>query len=190
MPLRYGWSLLCVAALSAQGALAQPSAPSNTPHARHRLSPRVSAAILAGIRYEATPFIKAVEEPSEAEELPDGTIRLPRQKVFAQRDPVFTESELYGSIGKLELARQRYLSAFHRNILNRYRISRSDDAYALAKYEDDNRVRIKENAQALAELNEATGDKALSDECKRLYYDTQQGRIRELDFMTRTHLPR
>lgn len=91
-------------------------------------------------------------------------IRLPKYVVTSQKPPVFTNRELYTSRGLTDLARRRYLTSTYR-LLNTFYIplfSQSGDSYAMARYDEDERLQnmsdLKDTASTLDRADSGGGD--------------------------------
>lgn len=143
------------------------------------LSQKTSASVQADFQYTSVPEEKKNEEPVDLREVdkPQNTIiRLPSYLVEAQRPPVFQERNLYSKEMLRRLAYHRYISAFSRNVLNRYRlpfIGGGIDAYANMMYEAEERQRNMADTDDRVAMYRISGDteeaKALRDEANSTY---------------------
>lgn len=141
---------------------AQPPSPA-TP--RIQLSEKVSSAIAEGIKYQPAPAEAAPPKPPER---PRNTIiRLPEHVVEAERPQPFTEREVHKPEDRLKLARRRYLGHFHQNVLSRYRIVAGDDAYALQRLADDERLAQMSHFDDQLHLMRISGNEAEARQLQR-----------------------
>ena len=136
------------------------------------LSSESSDALAARVKYEPLPPEPAVPAPPPEEDKPrNEIIRLPKYVVEGERPPVFNERSLYSKEQMEKLAAQRYLSDFHRN-LNRYRIGREDEKFAMVMYFEEERRRNIAATNEYVALYRAAGDTAKADEVKEEAYST------------------
>lgn len=136
------------------------------------LSSESSNALAARVKYEPPPPEPAVPVPPPEEDLPrNEIIRLPKYVVEGERPPVFNERSLYSKEQMEKLAAQRYLSDLHRN-LNRYRIGREDEKFAMMSYFEQERLRNMAATEGYVALYRAAGDTAKAEEVKEEAYST------------------
>ena len=177
-PLRKILFLSCVLTLGA--VFAQPvspppangAAPAEAPKKDRVLSSGASDALAARVKYEPLPPEPAVPIPPPEEDKPrNEIIRLPKYVVEGDRPPVFNERSLYSKEQLQKLAAQRYLSEFHRN-LNRYRIGREDEKFAMMSYFEQERLRNMAATEGYVALYRAAGDEAKAEQVKEEAYST------------------
>ena len=141
------------------------------------VSTTLSAAILAGLPRYSPPPTEQIKSPSSAEDEtqaePESTplgpdqptnkiIRLPRYTVEGSRPPVFRESELYSKKAFGRILAKRYFSEIGL-ALNSVSIFGSAEAYALAMYEQEERLRNIAELKNDAAMARLVGDKADSE---------------------------
>ncbi len=193
---------LCLAGLFALTVGAQTPPPATTsPGAEdtrsgrrtRQMSPELSAALAAGVKYEA-PAPQRAPEPDEDLDSEDTDlreidrprntiIRLPKYVVEGERPAVFTERELNTGRGLADLAVKRYLSGVHTR-LNRFTLPSilggiSNEALAMEMYREEERL---QNIRAFDErvyLYRQAGDEEAAD---ALQDDAQRTFMRKSDF--------
>lgn len=179
-PLREIIVLLCVlspgalvaqtSGQSAPGATQQTSAPA--PKKEPVLSSEASNALAARVKYEPLPPEPVAPPPEPEEDKPrNEIIRLPRYVVEGDRPPVFNERALYSKEQLEKLAAQRYLSDMHRN-LNRYRIGREDEKFAMLMYFEEERLKNIAATNDYVALYRVSGDEAKAAQVKEEAYST------------------
>ena len=141
------------------------------------VSTTLSAAILAGLPRYIPPPTEQKRSPSSADDEtqaePESTplspdqptnkiIRLPRYTVEGSRPPVFRESELYSKEAFGRILAKRYFSEIGL-ALNSVSIFGSIEAYALAMYEQEERLRNIAELKNDAAMARLVGDKADSE---------------------------
>jgi len=137
----------------------------------------LSSAIIAGLPRYAPPPTEQKKSPSSAEDEtqaepesaplnPDQPtnkiIRLPRYVVEGSRPPVFRESELYSKKALGRILAKRYFTETGL-ALNSVSIFGSIEAYALAMYEEEERLRNIAELKDAAAMARLVGDKADSE---------------------------
>jgi len=125
------------------------------------VSPEVAAALAAGMpKYNPPKPVEKTEDDIDMREVDkprNQIIRLPEYVVREERPPVFRERDIHTQKGLRELARMRYLSDTGQ-ALNRFNIplfGMGADAYALMRYEEDERLKN------ISDLNAAARDVSL-----------------------------
>jgi hypothetical protein len=140
------------------------------------LSPAVTEAIKGGIKYAPPKSEEELVDLRDVDKPRNQIIRLPKFVVEAKRPPVFNERNLYSKEMLRRLAYQRYVSAFSRNVLNRFRlplIGGGIDAYASLMYEDEEREMNMAEIDDRVAMYRVSGDDAaartLNDEAQRTF---------------------
>jgi hypothetical protein len=183
---------LCIVGLIAAASLAAQPAPSTSPAETARgnetqtrrpraISPELSAALAAGVKFEAPPAEKKQAEAVESEEEEtdlrevdrprNSIIRLPKYIVEGERPPVFRERDIHTEKGLADLAIKRYLSTVHTN-LNRYHLPSmlggiSSEELALQMYREQERLRNMQEFDERVYLYRATGDDRSATQLKK-----------------------
>jgi hypothetical protein len=149
------------------------------PRPRRNMSPELSAALAAGVKFEKPPAEQKKEEEEEAAQETDlrevdkprnTIIRLPKYIVEGQRPPVFTERDIYTKKGLADLAVKRYLSNVHQG-LNKYHLPSimgglSNEQLGMMMYEEQERLNNMQDMNEKVFLYRQTGYGENADELK------------------------
>lgn len=161
-----------------------------TKHAPHAISSELAATLAVG-RPKFSPPPPPVEQKAE-DELPDmrdldkprnGIIRLPKMVVQGSRPPIFTEKKLYTQKAFAALLAKRYYSegylAFSRVIgyTPLALIFPTAESSALARYQEEERLKNMSDLSDAATLAAKAGDKADSEYIKAQSTDTYMRRM-------------
>lgn len=161
--LRFAATLMALglAPLFAQDTKPEASEPPPPRHTR-AVSSGVAAALAASMPKYDPPKPVTKEEADvdlrEVDKPRNQIIRLPEYVVREARPPVFRERDIYTTKGLRELARMRYLTEIGQ-ALNRFNLplfGMGADAYALMRYEEDERLKN------ISELNDAARDASIA----------------------------
>ncbi len=171
-------------------ATAPAATPEPTPPARKReraISGDVAASLAAAMPKYSPP--KPAPPPTPVEQQPDlretdkprnTIVRLPDYVVREAKPPVFRERDINTQQGLVNLARNRYVSETFKalNFSNVPFLSSLTDAYAMARYAEDERLKT------IAELNEAADLVSARDKAQGLYLkrDLQNTTMRASDY--------
>ncbi|MCC6414679.1 MAG: hypothetical protein IT582_02060 [Opitutaceae bacterium] len=146
--------------LFAQETKPEADEPTSPRHTR-AVSLDVAAALAASMpKYDPPKPVSKEEEDTDMRDVDkprNQIIRLPEYVVREAKPPVFRERDSHTAKGLRELARLRYLSEFGQ-ALNRFNIplfGMGADAYALMRYEEDERL------QNMVDLKESARDTSL-----------------------------
>jgi hypothetical protein len=142
---------------------ARGGAPVDPAPPRH-VSPQISSALSAGISFQpsAGPGPKI-----ELESSPPAIIQLPEHVVEGERSLSLSDREVHAPADLLKLSRRRYLSEFHGTVLNRFRIGGGEDAYALQRFTDDERLQNIATFNDKLSVYRAAGDPAATKQLER-----------------------
>lgn len=143
------------------------------------LSVQVNDAVRAGLpKFKPRPEISTDVSETEATlgvpERKNKIIRLPRVVVEGERPPIFREQDIYTPEALKDIAVKRYFSGFSR-ALNRYKIpilGSGAEAYALARWWGDERLRLIDELEDQIEMDDATGNDDRADELREIMRET------------------
>jgi hypothetical protein len=176
---------------AAPAATTEADKPTTQPKKERAISSDLSKALSAGIKYQPPPPPKPEAEQVDLREVDkprNGIIRLPKYVVEGQRPPVFNDRNLYSKEMLRRLAYQRYMSAFSRNVLNKYRLpinfgnTLTPEAYAMMQYEAEERLRNIAEMEDKMSMYRVSGDDASADKLKD---DTQRSFMRRTDYISK-----
>ncbi|GAB5561328.1 MAG: hypothetical protein SynsKO_29750 [Synoicihabitans sp.] len=163
------------------------------PNGSTQLSAQVTDAVRAGLPKFQPP--KATDTDAGEEQaalaLPERKnkiIRLPTVVVEGERPPVFREQDIYTPEALADIAVKRYFSGFSR-ALNRFRLplfGSTPEAYALARWRADERLRILNELENEIDLDNATGNTERAKELRKIINHTLS---HEPLFLSPAHAP-
>lgn len=143
------------------------------------LSAQVNDAVRAGLpkfkpRPETPTEVSATEATLGLPERKNKIIRLPRVVVEGERPPIFREQDIYTPEALKDIAVKRYFAGFSR-ALNRYKIpilGSGAEAYALARWWGDERLRLVKDLEDQIEMDTAIGNDERADELRKILRNT------------------
>jgi len=156
-----------------------PEIEEETPPPEPKVQRVVSASLAAALADTMPAYNPPEPEPEKtAEEIAEyerknNIIRLPRVVVEGERPPIFTEREVNTDEGLAEIAVERYFDGAAR-ALNTVAIpilGQSNEALAMAMWEEDERLRQMRDFNDRADMEEALGEEEDADETRQMIRD-------------------
>jgi len=150
----------------------------NAPKTNSKISPRASAAILSGFKYQPPPPPKPQNDDEvdlrDIDKPRNTIIRLPNYVVTARKPPIFTDRTLHTQDQLKKLAVARYLGDLDKYFLNRWTIpllGETNENRAMQLYLENERQQNMSGMQQQISTQQTLGNTDTARQMRSQYYD-------------------